>query len=146
MAARQSTDEADIRRRIDRLVEAVCASDYEGVKFIYAPDLVSFDIVPPIQHFGAAAKWNNWANVFDAYQRPLGYEVRDVTIAVAEDLAFGHSLNRINGQLKAGSRSDYWVRWTTGWRRIDGEWLIVHDQVSVPVDFRSGRALLDLEP
>jgi ketosteroid isomerase-like protein len=146
MATQRAHDEADIRQRIDRLVEAVRAMDYEGVKFIYAPDLVSFDIVPPLQHLGAPKKWKNWADVFAAYERPLGYEIRDLTIAVSDDVAFGRSLNRISGALKSGNRADYWVRWTTGWRKVDDTWLIVHDQVSVPMDVKSGRALLDLKP
>lgn len=122
------------------------ARNYEGVKFIYAPDLVSFDIVPPLQHSGAAAKWKNWADVFDAYQPPLGYETRDLTITLADDVAFGHTLARISGTLKNGNHSDYWVRWTTGWRKIDGQWLIVHDQVSVPMDVKTGEALRNLVP
>jgi ketosteroid isomerase-like protein len=40
----------------------------------------------------------------------------------------------------------YWVRWTTGWRKIDGDWRIVHYQISVPVDFANGKALLNLQP
>jgi ketosteroid isomerase-like protein len=146
VAARHPNDEAEIRQRLDKLVEAVRARDYEGVKFIYAPNLVSFDIVPPLQHLGAAKKWKNWADVFDAYQPPLGYEIRDLTITLADDVAFGRSLNRISGTLKNGNRADYWVRWTTGWQRIDGEWLIVHDQVSVPMDVETGRAMRDLQP
>ena len=39
-----------------------------------------------------------------------------------------------------------WVRYTAGFRKIDGNWFIAHDQVSVPVDYGSGRALLNLEP
>ena len=31
-------------------------------------------------------------------------------------------------------------------RKIDGNWLIVHDQVSVPIDIESGKALLNLQP
>jgi ketosteroid isomerase-like protein len=61
-------------------------------------------------------------------------------------MAFGHSLNRISGTLKNGNRTGYWVRWTGCFRKIDGTWLIVHDQVSVPLDVESGRALLNLEP
>ena len=139
-------DEADIRQRIDKLVEAVRAMDLEGVKPIYAADIVSFDIVPPLQHLGAEAKWKNWVDVFTAYQRPLGYEIRDLTITVGGDVAFGHSLNRISGTLKNGNKGGYWVRWTTCFRKIDGNWLIAHDQVSVPLDVESGRALLNLEP
>jgi uncharacterized protein (TIGR02246 family) len=146
MATQHAVDEADIRQRIDNLVQAIRAMDLEGVKPIYAPDIVSFDIVPPLQHVGAEAKWKNWVDVFTVYQRPLGYDVRDLTITVGDDVAFGHSLNRISGTLKNGNRSDYWVRCTTCFRKIDGNWLIVHDQVSVPFDVESGRALLNLEP
>jgi hypothetical protein len=31
-------------------------------------------------------------------------------------------------------------------KKIDGNWLVVHDQISVPLDFESGKALLNLEP
>jgi ketosteroid isomerase-like protein len=65
---------------------------------------------------------------------------------VGDDVAFCHSLNRVSGTLRNGHRSDFWVRWTACFRKIDGTWLIAHDQVSVPVDLQSGRALLDLEP
>lgn len=129
-----------------QIVQAIRAMDLEGVKPIYVPEIVSFDIVPPLQHVGAAAKWKNWADVFTAYRRPLGHEIRGLTIAVGDDVAFGHSLNRISGTLQNGNSSDYWVRWTACFRKIDGNWLIVHDQVSVPVDVHSGMALRNLEP
>jgi ketosteroid isomerase-like protein len=146
MAADRANGEADIRRRIDTLVNAVRAMDLEGLKGIYAPDIVSFDIEPPLKHVGAEAKWRNWEKVFTIFQPPLSYETRDLTVSVGDDVAFGHALARLGGTLKNGHRSDYWVRWTTCLRQIDGNWLIVHDQISVPVDFPSGKALLDLEP
>jgi ketosteroid isomerase-like protein len=146
MATRHTTDEADIRQRLDRFLAAVRAMDLDGVRPIYAADLVSFDIVPPLKHLGADAKMKNWANVFATYERPLGYEIRDLTINASETVAFARSLNRIEGTLKNGNRNGYWLRWTTCWRKVDGNWLIAHDQVSVPVDFQSGKAMLDLEP
>ena len=146
MATQRAIDEADIRRRIDTAVKAIRAMDLEGVMALYAPDIVSFDIGPPLRHVGAGAKRKNWVDVFATYQSPLGYEFRDVTITVGDDVAFGHSLNRVSGTLRNGHRSDFWLRWTACFRKIDGNWLIAHDQVSVPVDLQSGRALLDLEP
>ena len=146
MNPQYAVDEADIRKRIARLVEAIRSADLEGVKFIYAPHIVSFDIVPPLQHRGAEAQWKNWQDVFTAYQHPLDYEVRDLAITVDGNVAFGHSLNRISGTLKNGNSSAFWLRWTTCWQKIDGDWLIVHHQASVPLDVKSGRALQDLEP
>jgi ketosteroid isomerase-like protein len=146
MTTQRAIDEADIRRRIDNCAKALHAMDLKGVMALYAPDIVSFDIVPPLRHVGAEAKRKQWVDAFAMYQPPLGYEFRDLTITVGDDVAFGYSLNRVSGTLRNGQRSDFWVRWTACFRKIDGNWLIVHDHVSVPVDFESGRALRDLEP
>jgi uncharacterized protein (TIGR02246 family) len=146
MAIQLATDEVDIRQRIDRFVDALRAMDLEGVMSLYAPDIVSFDIVPPLRHVGAKAKEKNWMDAFAMYQRPLGYEIRDLTLTLGDDVAFGHSLNRVSGTLKNGHRTDFWLRWTACFRKVDGNWLVAHDQVSVPIDPESGRALLNLEP
>ena len=146
MAIQRATDEANIRQRINRWVEALRAMYREGVMSLYAPDIVSFDVVPPLRHVGVKAKEKNWAHLFVMYQHPLGYEIRDLTITVGDDVAFGHSFNRFSGTLENGGGFGPWVRYTVGFRKIDGNWFIAHDQVSLPVDFGSGRALLNLEP
>jgi len=146
MAARHAADEAEIRQRIDKLVEAICAMNLEGVRPFYAPDIVSFDAQPPLQHVGAEAKLRNWVDVFTVYQRPLGYDIRDLTITLGGDVAFAHGFGRLSGTLKNGNRSGFWVRWTACLRKMDGNWVIAHDHVSVPLDVESGRALLNLEP
>ena len=146
MATPHAADEADIRQRIDKLVQAIRAMDLEGVKAIYAADIVSFDIVPPLRHVGAEAQWKNWQDVFAAYERPLDYEIRDLTLTVRADVAFGHSLNRISGTLKNGKKSAFWLRWTTCFRKINGDWLIAHHHASVPIDPQTRRALLNLSP
>jgi len=112
MATQHAVDEASIRQQIDKLVEAIRAMDLEGVKPIYAPDIVSFDVGPPLQHVGAEAKWRNWVDAFTAFQHPLSYEIRNLTIALDGDVAFGHSLNRLSGTLKNGNSSGFWVRAT----------------------------------
>jgi ketosteroid isomerase-like protein len=139
-------DEANIRRRISDLAAAVRAADLEGVMASYAPELVTFDIVPPLEKIGAEGKRKNWMDVFATYQHPLGYEIRDLTITIGDDVAFARSLNRISGARKDGTKIDQWVRWTAGLRKIDGNWLIVHDHVSAPTDVTTGKSMLYLEP
>jgi ketosteroid isomerase-like protein len=146
MATQQAVEEAEIRQRIDKLLEAICAMDLERVKPFYARDMVSFDMGPPLQHVGAEAKWKNWVEFFTVFQLPVSYEVHDLRITVDGDVAFAHSLNRVSVTLRNGSRMSYWVRGTTCFRKIDGDWLIAHDHVSVPLDRETGRALLNLEP
>ena len=146
MAAQRATDEADIRRQMDEWSKAIGAMDLERVMPIYAPDIVSFDLEPPLQYSGAQAKRKAWARVFAMYQPALRYEIRELSTTVSDDVAFSHSLNRLNGTLKNGHQTGSWVRYTACFRKIDGKWLIAHEQISAPVDPASGRAFLDLKP
>ncbi|MCW3841609.1 nuclear transport factor 2 family protein [Micromonospora yasonensis] len=139
-------DAAGIRRQIDTIVDRVTAKDLEGLKQLYAPDVVSFDVEPPLQHVGIAAKLANWARVFEAFDR-LAYEVRDLTVVAGDDMAFGYAFARLSGTLRNGVATDgMWVRVTYCLQKIDGVWLITHDQVSVPLDIRSGKGVVDLQP
>lgn len=144
--ANRQNDEAEIKRVIEDGVEAVRNKNIEGVMSFYAPEVVSFDIVPPLQYVGADAFRKVWEEVFFVYQGPIDYEIHDLSITVGDDVAFTHSLNRISGTMNTGQQTDLWLRWTACFRKINGKWLIVHHQNSVPADLRTGRAVLDLKP
>lgn len=146
MATPRANDEADIRQRIETGLAAIRATDLEGVMALYAPDILSYDLDPPLRYRGADGKRKRWVAIFAAFQRPIGYEIHDLAITPGDDIAFGHSLNRMNGTLKNGTPTGFWLRWTTCFSKIEGNWLIAHDHVSVPIDVQSRAALLDLEP
>jgi ketosteroid isomerase-like protein len=147
MPAQHPAEEAGIRQRFDKLAEAIRAADLDGVMPIYAPDIVTYDVQSPLRRFGAEGKRKNWVDVFTLFQPPLNCEFRDLTITANGDMAFVTSLNRIGGTMRNGNASSgFWVRFTACLRRIDGDWLIVHDHASAPLDVQSGRALLDLQP
>jgi uncharacterized protein (TIGR02246 family) len=142
----RAAEQAAIRKLVDAFVASIREKDVAGVMAAFAPDVVSFDVGPPLQHGGGQTFAERWRELFDAYDGALGYEVRDLGITASDDVAFSHSLNYVSGTLKNGQQSAHWLRWTAGYRKLDGKWLIVHEQVSVPVDARSGTALLDLTP
>ncbi len=142
----RKNDEAEIKRVIEGYVEAHRAKDIDGVMSMYAPEIVTFDVVPPLQYVGADAMRKRWEEVFSSLPGPFGYEIADLSITVGEDMAFTHSFNRTSATLPTGQKIGTWVRSTACWRKIGGQWLIVHDQISVPVDVQTGRAVLDLKP
>lgn len=135
-----------IRQLLGSFVEALRAKDLDAVREIYARDVVSFDVEPPLQHVGIDAKLRNWVQVFDAFAT-VDYELRDLALTVDEHVAFGHAFGRLSGTLADGTPvPGTWVRGTFGLRRDGERWLVAHDQVSVPVDVRTGAAAVDLEP
>ncbi|MFJ9387437.1 YybH family protein [Nocardioides sp. NPDC101246] len=141
-----AVEEAAIRQQIGKVIEGLRAKDLDVLREPYAPDVVSFDVEPPLQHVGIEAKLANWARVFEVFEK-VDYELRDLTLTIGGDVAFGYAFGRLSGTMKNGvATTGMWVRVTYGLRRIDGTWRIVHDQVSVPFDILSGNGVTDLEP
>jgi uncharacterized protein (TIGR02246 family) len=146
MPTRREVDEATIRQQVDKIVDGLRAKDLDGLKQLYATDVVSFDVEPPLRHVGVEAKLKNWANAFTFFQ-DVDYEVRDLTFTVGDEVAFGHCFGRLSGTLKNGTATNgMWVRATFCFRKTDGSWLIAHDPVSVPFDMSNGKGVVDLEP
>jgi ketosteroid isomerase-like protein len=139
-------NEAVIKRVIEDGIEAVRTRNIEGVMALYASEVVSFDIVPPLRYVGAEIFRTVWEEVFSSFQGPIGYEMHDLSITVGDDVAFAYSLNHISGTMNNGLKTDLWLRWTACFRKINGTWLIVHHQNSVPVDLQLGKAVLDIKP
>jgi len=144
--ANKKNDEAAIQRLLDDGIRSIRDKNIAGVMSLYAQEVVSFDIVPPLRYVGADAFRKVWEEVFSVYQGPIDYEVHDLNITVGDDVAFTHSLNRISGTMNNGQKTDLWLRWTACFRKINGKWLIVHHHNSVPVDLEHGKAVLDLKP
>ena len=146
MPTHNEVAEAQIRRQVDKIIEGIRAHDIEGLRRLYAADVVSFDVEPPLQHVGVEAKMRNWAKAFEFFQ-DVTYEVRDLTLTTGDDVAFGHAFGRLSGTLRNGAAtSGMWVRATFCFQKIDGAWLIKHDQVSVPLDIVTGQGVTNLEP
>ena len=142
----KKNDEAAIQELLDDGIRSLHDKNIEGVMSMYAQEVVSFDIVPPLRYIGADAFRKVWEETFSLFQGPIDYEMHDLSITVGDDMAFAHSLNRIRGTMNTGQKTALWLRWTACFRKINGKWLIVHHQNSVPVDLEHGKAVLDLKP
>ncbi len=113
---------------------------------VFSREIVSFDLVSRLQEVGAETFRARWKEHFNSFQAPVEFEVRDLRITAGDDVAFSHSLNRVSGTRKSGQMTEHWLRWTACYRKANGMWLIVHEQVSVPFDLLTGKAMLDLTP
>jgi uncharacterized protein (TIGR02246 family) len=147
-AAISENNEAEIRALYDQWAKVFEAHDIDGIMALYAPGdlVVAYDVVPPLQFKGKDAYRKDYVEFMSQYDGPIHVEYRDMRVFTSGDVGMIHALERFSGKLKNGQQSDLWLRSTSGARKIDGKWLIVHDHVSVPIDFESGKAVLDLKP
>jgi uncharacterized protein (TIGR02246 family) len=125
-------DDKEVRERIEALAHALRAKDLDALMTFYAPDVVTFDVRPPLQVQGAAAYRKNFERWFASVLGPLDYEMHDLRITMGDRLALSHNLSHVKGASTAGDKIDYWVRVTASFQKINGRWLITHEHVSIP--------------
>ncbi len=73
----KAIDEAQIRQLIDGWARALRAKDIDGVMSHYAPEILLFDLAPPLQYLGENAYRKNWVEWFATWQGPVGASRHD---------------------------------------------------------------------
>ena len=130
-------EESQIRELMNGFIEAFRTRKLDLMMSLYAPHFVAFDIVPPLQTAGKENYANTWKQVFTFFGDDIEFESRDAVITVGDTVAFSHQLLRLKATLADGHQVDRWERLTFGFQKIAGQWLIVHEHVSVPADLLS---------
>jgi ketosteroid isomerase-like protein len=137
---------SELEALLDSRSQAMGAKDLDRLMSLYSPDIVYFDLVPPLQYAGTAALRGRFSDWFGRWESPIGQEIRDLSISASGEVAAAHMLIRASGTLKTGREVGYWVRVTNTFQRSNDRWLITHEHVSLPVDMASGSAAMDLAP
>lgn len=125
---------AQIRESMDALGQALRARDINALMAHYAPEIVTFDVRPPLQIQGVDAYRKNFEAWFASVQGPIDYEIRDLRITMSDDVAFCHYVAQVKSTRTTGEKADYSVRVTSGLQKMNGQWMVTHEHVSVPFD------------
>jgi ketosteroid isomerase-like protein len=141
-----ASTQSEVKALLDSRSEAVWVKDIDRLLSFYSPDIVYFDVVPGLQYIGSAALRDRFSEWFDAYEGPIGQETRDLKTLASGDIAVAFMLIRASGTLKGGREVGFWVRVTSCCQRLNHQWLITHEHVSLPVNPESGSAAMDLVP
>ena len=145
LGAAAHPSDADSRAAIqaleNRFAAAVNAKDLEAIMNVYAPgsDLVVFDVVPPRQYVGAEAYRKDWKGFLATFKGPIKFAISDLSIDAAGMMAYSHSAQHMTGTDTKGKPIDFTVRVTDVYRNMGGDWRVVHEHVSVPVDMDTGK-------
>jgi uncharacterized protein (TIGR02246 family) len=136
----------EIQALYESQFDAIRAKDLDRLMSFYSPDIVYYDVVPPLRFVGSDALRERFTHWFAGFQGPIGMDLRDLHVAASGDLAIAHFLSRSRGTLTNGREVGSWVRGTSCCQRADGRWLVTHEHISLPVDVAAGRPATDLTP
>lgn len=137
-------DEPQIRERLEQWTRALHAKDLDALMALYAPDAVAFDLMPPHRVPDAEHYRKNFERWFAAMPGPIEYQIHDLRITTSDTVAFSHSLGHVSATKANGEKTDYWVRVTVGFQKRNGQWQMIHDHVSMPLDMATQKAVSEL--
>ncbi len=133
-------DEAEIRRLIAAWSAALEAKDVDAMTADYLPDAIMFDAIPPYKTVGKAAIREAWVNCLPYFPEKFKSEHRDISVHVSGDLALVHGLHHFVPTPADDPLGQNWMRVTIGYRRVDGNWKVVHEHISVPFNPMNNQA------
>jgi ketosteroid isomerase-like protein len=108
----------------------------------YAQDVVVYDMVSPGELHGWQAVHDNLAAQFARVRHPKT-EILGLTVVADATLAYAYSTQRYSFEVPgSGQRMQLVFRQTDGLKKIEGQWLVAHQQLSVPYDQKTGMAVL----
>jgi uncharacterized protein (TIGR02246 family) len=128
----RKTDEGAIRDLVENWARAVRTKDLDGILANHSPDMLMFDVPPPIQSKGIEAYRKTW-NLFFSWSQDSGvFDISEMNITAGNDVAFVTALMRCAGTEANGDKTELEFRLTIGLRKIDGQWTVMHEHHSIP--------------
>jgi ketosteroid isomerase-like protein len=111
-----------VRALVERWADAVRRKDLEGILADHSPDIVMFDVPPPLQSIGLDAYRKTW-DVFFAWSQDSGvFDIDDMTVTAGSDVAFVVAVMHCAGNEPDGQRVELRFRLTvaSGRSALDG--------------------------
>ena len=125
-------DEIAIRDLVENWARAVRARNLNGILANHSPDILMFDVPPPVQSKGIEAYKKTW-DLFFSWSRDFGvFDIIEINITAGNDVAFVTALMRCAGAEANGNKIELEFRLTIGLRKIDDQWIVMHEHHSIP--------------
>lgn len=138
-------NETTIQKRIEAWAEAVKSQDISRLSEYYAPGTRVFDAVSPLQVRGRDTYMEHWQKCLSNCKLSI-FKIDEMVIEADENVAACCFLNYCGGIDDNGKEEACWLRATQIYRKIEDDWLIIHEHFSVPFDMKTGETCFGLKP
>ena len=127
-------DELKLRDLENRLAKAFSDKKIDQIMQAYAPDVFVFDLTKPRQYVGAPAYRRGWEALLTEFEGPIKVELSDMVVSSDGTVGYGHKIHHVMGTSTRGDKIELTVRISDVYLKQHGDWVIVQEHVSVPLD------------
>jgi ketosteroid isomerase-like protein len=128
------SEETRIEALLENWSDAVRRHDVPAILAHHDPDIVMFDLPPPLQCKGIDAYEKTWDLLFRYHKPGVAFDIEELAVTAGQDVAFAAAIMRCgpNSSSDPADTNGFLFRLTVGLRKIDGEWRTAHEHHSVP--------------
>jgi ketosteroid isomerase-like protein len=139
-------DEAAIKRILNDGCAKWIAGRPEASIDLHLMDIVVYDVAPPRQkNYDQMVKFNVELSKLTVGTPTCVYEEIHPVILI-KVYAYSTSILKAGGKLKDGKSYQFRERSTDIWKKVGGQWRVMHEHNSVPVDVITGVADMEAKP
>jgi ketosteroid isomerase-like protein len=134
MSKPASSNEIQIKTLLEEWAAAVRRHDVVAILAHHEPDMVMYDLPPPLECKGIEAYEETWGLMFRYHKPGAAFDIEELHVTAGEDVAFAHAIMRCgpDSSCNPKDKDGFQFRLTVGLKRIEGEWRIAHEHHSVP--------------
>jgi ketosteroid isomerase-like protein len=125
-------EEVAIREQVENWAAAVRRKDLNAILANHSPNILMFDVPPPLESKGLEAYQRTWDLFFSWAHDPVVFGIREMNVTAGDDVAFVTALMRCAGTEVNGEDIELDFRLTIGLRKIDNRWIVLHEHHSIP--------------
>jgi uncharacterized protein (TIGR02246 family) len=125
-------DEVAVRALVEDWTNAVRRKDLSAILRNHSANMLMFDVPPPLASKGIEAYRKTWDLFFSWARDPVVFDISEINITAGDDVAFVTALMRCAGTEPNGQATELDFRLTIGLRKIDHQWIVVHEHHSIP--------------
>jgi ketosteroid isomerase-like protein len=126
-----TNNEILIRQLVENWAKAVRDKDMDNILVYHADDIVMFDVPEPFESIGIDAYRKTW-DIFFKYTEPGVFDIQQLTIIADENIAFCIATMKCADKSAGGDFIPLDFRLTIGLKKINDQWMIVHEHHSIP--------------
>lgn len=126
-----SNNEKLIRQLVENWTKAVRNRDMDTILAHHAEDILMFDVPEPFQSLGIKAYRDTW-DIFFKYTKPGVFDIQQLKIVADENVAFCTATMQCADKSGGGNFVPLDFRLTIGLKKLNNQWIIVHEHHSIP--------------